>query len=143
MWFVFFNCCDDLLLRKYMRYLGINAPTTIDILICLEYSFDFVIEKLNVMLECNYVSPMTPNCLKWLSNKFQSAADDEQLGQYSLLAIELFEKVFSKNKSRTYFLQVYQQLITDRVRLNPTLKWIITSIILKHFRSSKQDSDLA
>lgn len=136
-------CCDDLLLRKYMRYLGINAPTTIDILICLEYSFDFVIEKLNVMLECNYVSPMTPNCLKWLSNKFQSAADDEQLGQYSLLAIELFEKVFSKNESRTYFLQVYQQLITDRVRLNPTLKWIITSIILKHFRSSKQDSDLA
>lgn len=136
-------CCDDLMLRKCMRYLGVYTPPTIDILINLEYPFDFIIEKLNILLERNYVSPITLTSLKWLSNSFQYAVDDEQIGQYSLLTIDLLKKVFDKNESQKYFLQVYQQLVNDGFSLNPTLRGIIISVILKHFHSPKQDSNLA
>lgn len=130
-------CCDDLFMRKYMRSEDIDAPTAMDTLICLGYSFDFIIDKVNSLLESNYISPITINFLKWVSNCFSQADSEETLGQYSLSIIDLFDKIFSIADQRSYFLCVYQQIIDQKINLHQTLKWIITSILLKHFRSSK------
>ena len=130
-------CCDDLFMRKYMRSEDIDAPTAIDTLICLGYSFDFIIDKANVLLDVNYISPITMNFIKWVSNCFSQANSEETLGQYSLSIIDLFDKIFSIADQRSYFLCVYQQIIDQKINLHQTLKWIITSILLKHFRSSK------
>ena len=130
------NClisCDDLLLRKYMFSLGINTATTIDLLICLQYSFGYIMEKATILLEQNYISPITPNFLKWVSNSFQNAENDEQLEQYSLLVVDLIEKVFSICESRTRFLRVYLQLVEAKTVIHLTLRWIIDSFLLKHF----------
>lgn len=85
-------CCDDLFMRKYMRSENIDAPTAMDTLICLGYSFDFIMDKIATLLESNYISPITMNFLKWVSNCFSRAEDEETLGQYSLLIIDLFDK---------------------------------------------------
>ena len=130
-------CCDDLFMRKYMRSEDIDAPTAIDTLICLGYSFDFIIDKVNTLLESNYISPITINFLKWVSNSFSQADSEETLGQYSLSIIDLFDKIFSIADQRSYFLCVYQQIMDQKINLHQTLKWIIRSILLKHFRSSK------
>lgn len=134
-------CCDDLFMRKYMRSENIDAPTAIDTLICLGYSFDFIMDKVATLLESNYISPITINFLKWVSNCFsraEDAEDEETLGQYSLLIIDLFDKILNISEQRSYFLCVYQQVIEQKVKLHPTVKWIITSILLKYFRESKQ-----
>lgn len=130
-------CCDDLFMRKYMRSEDIDAPTAMDTLICLGYSFDFIIDKANVLLDVNYISPITMNFIKWVSNCFSQANSEETLGQYSLSIIDLFDKIFSIPDQRSYFLCVYQQIMDQKINLHQTLKWIITSILLKHFRSSK------
>ena len=131
-------CCDDLFMRKYMRSEDIDAPTAIDTLICLGYSFDFIMDKVATLLESNYISPITMNFLKWVSNCFSRVEDEETLGQYSLSIIDLFDKIFSISEQRSYFLCIYQQAIEQKVDLHPTVKWIITSILLKYFRGSKQ-----
>ena len=130
-------CCDDLFMRKYMRSEDIDAPTAMDTLICLGYSFDFVMDKVTTLLESNYISPITMNFLKWVSNCFSQADSEETLGQYSLSIIDLFDKIFSIPDQRSYFLRVYQQIIDQKINLHQTLKLIIRSMLLKHFRSSK------
>ena len=124
-------------MRKYMRSEDIDAPTAIDTLICLGYSFDFIMDKVTTLLESNYISPITMNFLKWVSNCFSQADSEETLGQYSLSIIDLFDKIFSIADQRSYFLRVYQQIIDQKINLHQTLKWLLTSILLKHFRSSK------
>ena len=131
-------CCDDLFMRKYMRSENIDAPTAMDTLICLGYSFDFIMDKVATLLESNYISPITMNFLKWVSSCFSHAEDEETLGQYSLLIIDLFDKILNISEQRPYFLCIYQQVIEQKVKLHPTVKWIITSILLKYFRESKQ-----
>ena len=134
-------CCDDLFMRKYLRSENIDAPTAMDTLICLGYSFDFIMDKVATLLESNYISPITMNFLKWVSNCFsraEDAEDEETLGQYSLLIIDLFDKILNISEQRSYFLCIYQQVIEQKVNLHPTVKWIITSILLKYFRESKQ-----
>jgi hypothetical protein len=78
------------------------------------------------------------NFLKWVSSCFSHAEDEETLGQYSLLIIDLFDKILNISEQRPYFLCIYQQVIEQKVNLHPTVKWIITSILLKYFRESKQ-----
>lgn len=131
-------CCDDLFMRKYMRSEDIDAPTAMDMLICLGYSFDFIMDKVATLLELNYISPITMNFLKWVSDCFSQADSEETLGQYSLSIIDLFDKIFSIPDQLSYFLCIYQQIIDQKVKLHPTLKWILTSVLLKYFRSSKQ-----
>ena len=131
-------CCDDLFMRKYLRSENIDAPTAMDTLICLGYSFDFTMDKVATLLESNYISPITMNFLKWVSSCFSHAEDEETLGQYSLLIIDLFDKILNISEQRPYFLCIYQQVIEQKVKLHPTVKWIITSILLKYFRESKQ-----
>lgn len=131
-------CCDDLFMRKYMRSENIDAPTAMDTLIGLGYSFDFIIDKAATLLELNYIFPITMNFLKWVSNCFFQADSEETLGQYSLSIIDLFDKIFGIPDQLSYFLCIYQQIIDQKVKLHPTLKWILTSVLLKYFRSSKQ-----
>ncbi|MBP3314966.1 MAG: hypothetical protein J6M03_03995 [Clostridia bacterium] len=131
-------CCDDLFMRKYMRSEDIDAPTAMDMLICLGYSFDFIMDKVATLLELNYISPITMNFLKWVSDCFSQADSEETLGQYSLSIIDLFDKIFNILEQRSYFLCIYQQVIDQKVNLHTTLKWIITSFLLKYFRESKQ-----
>ncbi len=131
-------CCDDLFMRKYMRYESIEAPTAMDTLIGLGYSFDFIIDKAATLLELNYIFPVTVNFLKWVSSCFSQTEREETLEQHSLLVIDLFDKIFSTPEQCEYFRCVYQQIIDQKVNLHPTLKWIIISVALKNFRMSKQ-----
>lgn len=130
-------CCDDLFMRKYMRSEDIDAPTAMDMLIYLGYSFDFIMDKVNILLESNYISSITINFLNWVSNCFSQADTDEILGRYSLSIIDLLDKIFNIREQRLYFLCVYHQIIDQKINLHPTLRWIIRSILWKYFRSSK------
>ena len=127
-------CCDDLFMRKYMRSENIDAPTAMDTLIGLGYSFDFIIDKAATLLELNYIFPITMNFLKWVSNCFSQADSEETLGQYSLSIIDLFDRAFNIPEQCSYFLFVYQQIIEQKVNLHPTLRWMIASMLFKTFR---------
>lgn len=116
----------------------IEAPTAMDTLISLGYSFDFIIDKAATLLELNYIFPVTVNSLKWVSSCFSQTEREETLEQHSLLVIDLFDKIFSTLEQREYFRCVYQQIIDQKVNLHPTLKWIIISVARKNFRMSKQ-----
>lgn len=127
-------CCDDLFMRKYMRSENIDAPTAMDTLIGLGYSFDFIIDKAATLLELNYIFPITMTFLKWVSNCFSQADSEETLGQYSLSIIDLFDRAFNIPEQCSYFLFVYQQIIEQKVNLHPTLRWMIASMLFKTFR---------
>lgn len=126
-------CCDDLVLRRYMRTVGIESPTAVDVLIHLNYPFDYVLEKVGVLVECNYIFPVTLNFINWVSKCFELTENEEQLGQYSILVIDLLQKIVNNKTMVPYFLALCKQLMDENVKLHPTLKWIITSVIKKCF----------
>ena len=126
-------CCDDLFLRKYMHFIGIVAPTAVDVLLYLDYPFQFVMDTIDKLLDRNYISPITPNFTRWVSHCVQNATNDDVLADYSLLIIDLIAKVLSVPTARDSFLNGYRQMLVQKEDIHPTLKTIIDISLSKHF----------
>ncbi len=123
-------CCDDLLLRKYMSSIGIGVPTTIDVMITLDYSFDSIINNVIKLIDCHYVFPITLNFLKWVSHCFENTPSREILTNWSFAIRDLLKRILSNTEMRTYFYQIYQESHNDIVTLHPELiRLIYISII--------------
>lgn len=128
-------CCDDLMLRRYMSYVGNSTATTVDILLYLKYPYETVLDAVGKLLERKYIYPITSNFLCWVSNHFENAHSETELEQYALPFVDIIKKALSIAESRTYLIHVYQKLVSDKVRIHPTLSWIMTMSFLDHFRS--------
>lgn len=134
-------CCDDLMLRKYMRSIGINTPTSIDVLIYLEYPFKSIIDVAKTLITQRYIFPITINFLNWVSRSFENSQDEKELENYTILTMELIEHILNCDESRNYFYSVYKQVLDNQIDLHLTLKWIINTNILKYFKANTDNSN--
>lgn len=133
-------CCDDLMLRRYMRSIGINTATAIDVLIHLEYPFKSIIDAAKTLITQRYIFPITINFLNWLSRSFEKAQNEKELENYAILTIELIEHILGSDEPKNYFYGLYKQVIDSQIVLHPTLKWIINMELLRFFKNPIDNS---
>ena len=134
-------CCDDLFLRKLIKYMSFDSPKTIDTLIGLDYPFDLIIKNVITLIEYDYLSPISLELLQWVSNYFYQAKNEDELTLCSMLAIDLVEKIFDNTNSYNAFLYTYQQIVSQKIALHPTLKWIITKLLARHLSLNDSKND--
>ena len=124
-----------------MRSIGINTPTSIDVLIYLEYPFKSIIDVAKTLITQRYIFPITINFLNWVSRSFENSQDEKELENYTILTMELIEHILNCDESRNYFYSVYKQVLDNQIDLHLTLKWIINTNILKYFKANTDNSN--
>lgn len=132
----FLICCDDLLLRRYMYTIGIQSPTTIDVLLSLGYPYEHILDAASKLIARNYITPLTPNFLRWVSEQFRQTQNEDELEKRALPFIDLIKKALEQAETRTNILHIYQQHIHDDTSLHPTLRWIIRKSLIDYFSSA-------
>ena len=123
--------------------MSFDSPKTIDTLIGLDYPFDLIIKNVITLIEYDYLSPISLELLQWVSNCFFQTKNEEDLTQYSMLTIDLIEKIFENANSYNAFLYTYQQIVAQKITLHPTLKWIITELLARHLSLNDSKNDPA
>lgn len=125
-------CSDDLLLRKYMNFSGIQTATTIDVLIALDYSFEDVVECASKLIDYNYRSGISLNLFLWISETFKNADNEDKLAEYAIKIIDLFEKIMENIEIRSDLFYIIRQIHDSKIEIHDTLTWIINSTIYKY-----------
>lgn len=124
-------CCDDLMLRKYVATLGINTITSVDLMIYLGYSLDYIIEKIEILLEKTYIFPITSAFLIWVTNRISEIVDEKQYWQTVEKVHGIVKTILNDGILKNYFIFVYCEVEEDIAFKDKIVDRIVKNVVFE------------
>ena len=129
---------DDLLIRKYLSTLNISNATAMGVMILMDIQVESMLGHIEALISANYQSPITPEFIRWLSQKFSSISGEEELETVSIQTISVIKKQIEIPLGFEALLYAMQSLKMEKYEIHETLFWIISTIISEYLLDHPQ-----